>query len=243
MTIRLRILLLLSLAATLLTAQEKERIDILQSNPLLVLHNEEQKFLISNDNVKPKSVFLAVGMSLLVPGTGEWYVGNISAARTHLFAEGGIWITYTFFRLRSNWLREDAHTFARAHAGATFDGTDDAYEVNIGNYMSVDDYNEAKLRFREYDLLYTDSRYAWQWDSDANRQVFKTNRIKSSEAKNNAKFVLAAAVLNRLISAFRAGRMASAYNSSLTERLQFDIHSFSDGVGTPGIKFSVSTSF
>lgn len=235
--------LLLSLGVSFLQSQERTMRDVPHINPILNITQTEPLPLLVGANSERKSVFAAVAMSLILPGTGEWYVGNVSAARIHLFAEGGIWISYTVFRLRSTWLRNDAHTFARTHAGATFEGTDEDYDVNIGNYMSVNDYNEAKLRSREYDLVYTEPRYAWQWDTDANRQAFKSNRIKSSEAKNNAKFVVAFAVVNRLISAFRAGRMASAYNASIAEHLQFDLQQISDVRGTPAVKLSISTSF
>jgi hypothetical protein len=84
--------------------------------------------------------------------------------------------------------------------------------VDIGNYLSANDYNQAKMRNRENNLLYTDPSYSWQWDSDADRSSFKTARIRSDEIYQNAKFVIAAAVVNRIFSAFSAGRSTAAYN-------------------------------
>ncbi|MCX7983370.1 MAG: hypothetical protein N3A63_00470 [Bacteroidetes bacterium] len=198
---------------------------------------------IEYTNSKKKSVVTAVMLSLVLPGTGEWYVGNSLAARYHLLAEGGIWIAYTTLKLRSQWLLEDARSFARVHAGASFQSTDDEYDVNIGNYISMEAYNNAKLIAREYDRVYTDSRFAWQWDSDANRRIFKSNRIKSSEAKNYARFVLGIAVLNRLISAFRAGRMASSYNTELTNSIDVIIVNSNEYAGVPTVHLHVRTSF
>ncbi len=168
-----------------------------------------------------KSVFLATTLSLLLPGAGEWYIGDVTSARYHMIAEGAIWTTYTAFYLRSKWLLDDAKIFAKIHAGASFNGTDDDYNVNIGNFLSVEEYNNARLRDRDYNALYLDSKYYWQWDTDENRQQFKTNRIKSSEAKNYSRFVVAFAIINRIVSAFRASRLAAKHNTSLLE--SFDV--------------------
>lgn len=229
----------------------------LQSNaqtftPLGCFHFEQSNGKrIPEDNVasgeygkqEKKSVLQAIIFSLIVPGAGELYVGNTTVAKYHLIAEGGIWITYTSFRMRSKWLLEDAHAFARIHASASFNGTDEEYDVNVGNYNSMEAYNNAKLIAREYDRVYTDQRFNWQWDTDENRRTFKSQRIKSSEAKNNAKFVLGAAILNRIISAFSAGRMASRYNASLSEGVHLHFQSNALCLGSPNISLNISASF
>jgi len=205
-------------------AQERIRFPNTQPNPLLVLQKQSSEMPLLGVNADDKkSVVAAIALSLVLPGTGEWYVGNTQSARYHLLAEGGIWVTYASLKLHSQWLKNDAHTFARVHAGASFSGTDGDYDVNIGNYMSFEDYNNAKLRYREYDLVYTDANYQWQWDTDANRQIFRSQRIKSSEKANNAKYVIGVAVLNRVISAFRAGTLASNYNKSHAAVLHLEI--------------------
>jgi hypothetical protein len=205
-------------------AQERNHFQNTQPDPLLVLSQQSAEKPVLGENAgDKKSVVAAIALSLVLPGTGEWYVGNAQSARYHLLAEGGIWITYASLKLHSQWLKNDAHTFARIHAGASFNGADGDYDVNIGNYMSFEDYNNAKLRYREYDLVYTDANCQWQWDTDANRQVFRSQRIKSSEAANNAKYVIGVAVINRVISAFRAGMLASNYNKSHAAVLHLEI--------------------
>ena len=156
-----------------------------------------------------KSTTVAVLLSLVLPGAGEWYAGDFDSGKYFLIADGALWLTYGSFQFRGDWLREDAHTFAVQHAGATFDGNDDKYEVNVGNYMTVDDYNQARLRERRYDELYTGSNSAWRWDNDVNRLRFRSQRIEGGQMYENAKFVVGALVVNRLISAFSAGRAAA----------------------------------
>jgi hypothetical protein len=159
-----------------------------------------------------KSVTLAVAASLLLPGMGEWYAGNFETGRYLLIAEASLWTSYGGFYLYGNWLRTDARAFAKRHAGAQINGKDEQFEVNIGNFMNTEAYNEAKLRQREYSAVYSMASYRWAWDTDANRQRFKHLRIQSDEVHQYGRFVLAALVVNRIVSAFLAARAASAYN-------------------------------
>lgn len=165
-----------------------------------------------------KSTTLAVLYSLLLPGMGELYAGNFETGKYYLMADAGLWLTYGGFRLHGQWLRQDARSFAQQHAQASTGDKDDQFEVNLGNFNTVADYNEAKLRDRDYNLMYDpNSNYAWKWESDATRLQYKNLRIRSDEAFQNSKFVIGALVLNRIISAFSAGRAVAAFNKSLAE--------------------------
>jgi len=199
----------------------------------------------SSSSESKKSVVLAVVASLILPGMGELYAGSFESGKYNLIAEGGLWFTYSGFRMHSNWLQQDARTFASQHAGANFDNKDDQYSVDIGNFNTIDEYNQAKLRNRENDLVYTSDQYKWQWDSDANRTQFKDLRIRSGEVKNNAKFIIAAVVVNHLFSAFSAGRKAAAYNKSLSMMDNIEIQTFTLNSGThvDGVGLSISTKF
>lgn len=171
--------------------------------------------LFQEQRTERKSVMLAVAASLLLPGMGELYAGSFQTGRYALIADGALWITYAGFDIYGNWLRTDAREFAARNANANFSGKDEKFEVNIGNYMGTDAYNEAKLRSREYSSVYNSPSYDWSWDSDGSRQRFRALRIQSDQIHQNGKFVIAALVINRVISAFSAGRAASAYNRSV----------------------------
>jgi hypothetical protein len=192
-----------------------------------------------------KSVVLAVVASLLLPGMGEWYAGSFESGKYNLIAEGGLWLTYSGFRIHADWLQQDARTFALQHAGANFAGKDDQYSVDIGNFSTTDEYNQTKLRNREDNLVYAAEQYTWQWDSDANRTQFRDLRIRSGEAKNNAKFIIAAVVVNHLISAFSAGRKAMAYNRSLStgDNIEIQTYTLNNGSHVDGVGLSISTKF
>ncbi len=159
-----------------------------------------------------KSPFLGVALSLILPGAGEWYADNFSTGQYFLGADAALWVTYTGISLRGTWVRDDARAFATVHAGALVGGKDEQFEVDLGNFRTTDEYNQAKLRNREYDLLYEESSFQWRWDSEDNRVAYRELRIQSDQLFQNSRFVLGALVLNRVISAFSAWRSVNRYN-------------------------------
>ena len=80
------------------------------------------------------------------------------------------------------------------------------------------EHNEGKLQNREFDFGDTITQDNWQWDSDASRQQFKDLRIRADAAKNNAKFVIGAIVIQKSshFSFLCRAEKASADNKSLS---------------------------
>lgn len=169
----------------------------------------------AGDGKSGKSALLGVVLSLVLPGAGEWYADNLSTGRYFMGADGILWLSYAGVSLRGNWIRNDARLFASQHAGASMDGKAEQFEVDLGNFQSTDDYNQAKLRNREFDLIYDRPEYAWNWDTKDSRLEYRTLRIRSDEYSRNAKFLIGALVINRVISAFSAWRSVNRYNKSL----------------------------
>ncbi len=174
-------------------------------------------------NREYKSVMLAIGASMLLPGLGEYYAGNFGTTGKYaLTAEGVIWVSYAAFQLHGTWLKNDAQSFAMDRAGVSFEDKDAQFEVDLGNFLSVQDYNESKLRSRQSSLLYTDPSFSWIWTSDADRRAFRDQRIRGDRVLDASKFLVALAVVNRIISAFSAGKAAAAHNRA--ERAKFSLH-------------------
>jgi len=175
---------------------------------------------LSVDPGAKKSVGLAVLYSLLLPGMGELYAGNFNTGRYFLGAEGALWLTYAGFGIYGNGVRDDARSFAVVHAGVNTAGKDDQYYVDIGNFISIDEYNQKKLRDRSLDKVYDPALgYSWQWDSDASRAAFREQRITSETAYNNMRFVVAAILINHVASAINAARATISYNNALAQPL------------------------
>jgi hypothetical protein len=170
-----------------------------------------------------KSVLLAAGLSLVLPGMGELYADNFSTGKYFLVADGVLWLTYAGLSVSSTWVQDDADVYMIQHAGASLDGKGDQFRVDVGNYLSVYAYNEAKLRAREFSRLYDPALYYWNWDSDPNRTQYRDLRISSDQLDRNATFVLGALVVNRLISAFVAGRSAASYNERVRENRSWNL--------------------
>ncbi|GJQ20580.1 MAG: hypothetical protein HBSIN02_09350 [Bacteroidia bacterium] len=174
----------------------------------------QSKYLQNAPDDGRKSPLLATLLSIVLPGAGELYAGNTSTARLFMAADGVLWLTFAGFSLQSSWVMDDARSFARLHAGVDFAGKDDRFEAQVGNYMSLQEYNETKLRERRYDDVYEGTEYEWQWMAVGDRLRYRSMRIRSDELSQAAGFAVGALVVNRIISAFSAWQSAKSVNPS-----------------------------
>ena len=77
------------------------------------------------------------------------------------------------------------------------------------NYDNIRDYNQAKLQQRDVDAMYPENdAYAWDWDSETSRKTFESLRLASDTAYKRSLFVIGGVLLNHLISAIDAVRLA-----------------------------------
>jgi hypothetical protein len=145
--------------------------------------------------------------SLFVPGWGQYSLGRKNAALTFFGAElmlvGGMLTLNAYGRSA----RADYQALAAAYAGVQGSHAHDFY-VDVGNWMTVDQFNVRRLQLRQFDAIYTDPADRWAWDSDAHRAQMEMNRIRSDKAFNNVLYVVGGLVLNHVASAIHAGRMA-----------------------------------
>ncbi len=198
--------------STLLLSSESFRsLDLLSSmKPSM---DQEQSPVIAESR---KSVGLAALYSLAVPGLGELYAGGFSSGKYFLGAEGLLWLTYAVFDIRANALQDDGRAFASAHAGVLATGKSDQFYVDVGNFLTLADYNAKKMRDRTPDLVYDPAAgYNWSWDTDANRMAFRDQRVRADNVFNNRKFVIGAILANHIASAINAARLAISHNKEL----------------------------
>jgi len=193
--------------------------------------------LLSSTNVEEgqgrRSVVGAALMSLAVPGAGQYYLQDEGSALVFLGAEAVLWSGYAAVDGYGRWTQSAARAHAVEHAGVLSAGKDDQFFVDVGNYLSVYDYNAKKLRDRQLSKVYDAAAgYGWQWDSDASRAKYRTMRINADAAFSATKFVLAGVIVNHVISALHAGRQASRWNASISR-------TGLRGNGTPGIVLNV----
>lgn len=150
----------------------------------------------------------AFWQSFLVPGLGQLSTGRKTTGYAFLATEAALIGGLVGLRVIAGRLEDDYRLFADQHAGVAQD-QEHQYYVDLGNWLDVRDYNEARLRDRSYDAMYTDPGDAWHWDSDANRISFKNMRIDSDEARGQALLLVGGLVLNHLFSAVDAARGAA----------------------------------
>lgn len=193
-----------------------------------------------------KSPALAALYSLVVPGMGEYYSGDFSSGKYFLAGEGVLWLTYTVFELYGNSLRDDSRAFAASRAGIDPGGKNNQFFVDIGNFLSVAEYNEKQLRDREPEKLYdASSGYSWRWDSEESRVTYRGQRIDAENMFNNRKFVIAAVIINHVASAINAARSAISHNNSLDNAGSLSFHADVQGglLHPHGIVLTVSKGF
>jgi hypothetical protein len=217
------------------------RLDLLSAVPHSALVQEEPAV------PSKKSVGLAVVYSLLLPGMGELYAEGFSSGKYFLIAEGALWLGYAAVEIHGNDLRDGARSFAVAHAGVDVAGKNDDFFVDIGNFMTLEEYNEKRLRDRELERLYDAAAgYSWRWDAEASRATYKDQRISSENMYNTRKFIGIAVLVNHIVSAINAARCAIAHNRAQQDVLG-DLHLSSrvlgDAVRPHGVAVTIARSF
>ena len=143
--------------------------------------------------------------SLIIPGWGQKTLGKPKRARFYNYIESGILLTLISSSTFSNIEKKNYKAFASRHAGISSSGKDHKYWVDIGNYNSINAYNDEHLRNREIDDLYSDdNKWSWGWDLESNRKIFENKRIRSDQLELFATFSVGALILNHLISSIDA---------------------------------------
>jgi len=161
-----------------------------------------------------KSKWKALGLSLLLPGAGQYY----TESKGHMIFFGGaealIWSNYIGFRVYGKWKKEDYIGWAATHAGVDVNGKPDSYFETLTYYDNLDIYNQLELLYeRSGAELYPDTpEYYWNWDSDQNRVYYRKLRNDSKTAYRRSLLFLGAALVNRVLAGIDAYRSAGSYN-------------------------------
>ncbi len=153
---------------------------------------------------KGQSAFL---QSLILPGWGQYSLGQKNAALGFAGAElamiGGLLALNEY----GSSTRDDYIAMARNYAGVQGDHEHDYY-VDVGNWMTTQQFNDQRLREREFNALYRLESEQWSWQSEEQRGLFKKIRIRSDRAFNNMLYLVGGLVLNHITSGIHAGRSA-----------------------------------
>lgn len=186
-------------------------------------HFEDQK---TTD--KPlKSPGKAFFLSLLLPGSGEYYAGAKQYSAYFLSAEVLIWLGMFANDAYADRLVGEYKSYAVQHAAVHRKGKDYQYWIDIGKYDDIYEFNEQRQRERYFDALYEDNTANyWMWDKHENRLTYDKKRLDANEIAARSAYYQAAAMLNHIVSAIHAMYRARQYNErqsqSLSWQLQFE---------------------
>jgi len=238
----LLILLLIAVPCSAIELQQTPIQTELQNSILLASNswevegsNDENKSnSISNkSNKENKSVLKAALYSALVPGLGENYVGHKTKAKVFFTIEAVTWISYVAFHTYGDWKKDDMIRYAADKAGAKLDDKDDQFFDWVGFYDSSEEFNSLG-RVSDPDRAYLNSPETyWQWSSEAERDVFRSYKNSSRTAYDRAKFMIMAAISNRIISVIDAIRDAKRHNRN-------EVHIDISDIDSYNYKFSIN---
>jgi len=179
------------------------------------------------DSVR-KSAFKAGIYSAILPGWGQFYLGNKGKARVFFTVEAVSWVGFIAFRTYGKWKKDDFIRFANERAGADLWGKDDHFLDMVGFYDDIDDYNafgRAVAPERAY-LEDTPANH-WRWQSEADRMAYRDLKNRSREAYRRSKFMIGLAILNRIAAVIDAVRDAKRARYRIDEQEFRDVRDLS----------------
>jgi len=193
----------------------------------------------AQQNPDPRGAFLR---SLAVPGWGHYYADkeNWTRGQIHLGAEAALIASYFGFRHRANRLETQFVTLANLRSGVNISDRSRAFRLAIGEYNSLNEYNDYQLRNRNWNRLFEEiQENNWFWQNEEDRRKYNQLRSDRERARNQLPAILGLMTLNRVVSA------VSAYNRSKAKSELPDITFLPvlDETGSSGIVATVSFRF
>jgi hypothetical protein len=164
----------------------------------------------------PKYILL----SLLLPGAGEWFMGNKSLAKLFLGTDIALWLGYWGTQNYIKVLENDYLTYAAIHAGVDTRNKNSQYWIDIGSQQDIFSFNENKRIERNLEAIYPeDKENFWQWDSKENRLFYNQYRFRQHDWKRRLNILIGGLIFNRLVSAVDVIRLIRKTQKSEQKQL------------------------
>ncbi len=145
--------------------------------------------------------------SLIIPGLGHYYIDHHHWGRgqVHLAAEAILWTALIGLKGYSNALHNDMFTYAAEHSGTDIRNRDRRFQLAVGDFNSLKDYNDYQVRARNWNEIYPgDPKYSWLWDQQGSRLTYQNMNNRYDKAHQQIPAVIALMVANRVISGISA---------------------------------------
>ncbi|MDY3921909.1 MAG: hypothetical protein SOZ02_07090 [Hallerella porci] len=196
-----------------------------------------------------KSLPLAIGASLLLPGMGQYYLGEETFVKAYIWTDVALWVaTFGSYFFGERQIA-NARSYASRHAGIVNPPSSESFLNLMGDYRSrggVDgensnpdsdeDYNQAMLRRghaidKDYPF---DESHSWNWGSSDNpetshrmshfRDIMRNYRISRIAFQVS----IGALILNRVISVLDVMGIYRSTSSDLAASETKRLHVFPD---------------
>ena len=147
------------------------------------------------------------------------YVHNGSwrgSASFFVLAEASFWLGLLGADWQQGQTVESYRTLATSRADALLDGKDRRFFLNLGVYMSSDEFREQQLRNRFWDQVnyVSDPAFQWQWASEEDLQDYRRLRNNADAWGRRRTLFISTLVANRLLAALTALRAARRTNNA-----------------------------
>ena len=203
-----------------------------------------------------KNMLVAMGASAILPGMGEYYLGETAIAKPFIWVDASLWMTTIVTYVIGERFLSSAHNYAVRYAGLNSSSKSMTLLNAVGDYRSRngvagenaspddnENYNQARLRAGKAIDSDINASVLWDWGSSDNPE--STKRMKhyddllSNYRVSRIVFQVAvgALILNRIVSVLDAMRIYKATSSSLASRFEMNPRLGLDG--EHGIDFSV----
>jgi len=160
-----------------------------------------------------RSLFKAALYSALVPGGGQYYLGQRRTARYFFAAEAFTWVSYLSFHMYGDWRKNDYIRYAATYANARLEGRSDDFVSWVGFYNNIREFNALGRAYdNERPYLQDTPENHWEWQSEEDRRTFRDLRNRSREAYRRSDFMIGVAVIDRVISIIGAVRSTGRIN-------------------------------
>jgi hypothetical protein len=165
----------------------------------------------------PKSAFLR---SLAVPGWGHHYIdrSNWVRGQFHLAGDAALILSYLGLSVHSNNLQQNWYSYGAVRAGVPIKGRSREFQLAVGDFNSLEAYNDYQERSRNWDRLFADTpQNRWQWQDDAERSKYNNMRSSFERIDQQLPALLALMAVNRIVSGISAYNRARKVNEAASQ--------------------------
>ncbi|MCC5925348.1 MAG: hypothetical protein JJU41_02205 [Bacteroidetes bacterium] len=177
---------------------------------------------VAQDQDFEKSPAGALLRSMVLPGWGQYYVDqtNWSRGKIHLLTDVALIGTYLGIQVNTHQLESNRNSFALSHAGIDLRQHNRNIRIYVGDFDSLDDFNDFQERTRNWNLIIDASEgIHWSWNNESLRNEFTSLNSRIDQQKQQLPALLTLMLVNRVIAGIHAYTQAMNYgfsNISLT---------------------------